>query len=293
MPWLGQAFDVLHAVRWPVLAADLLLVVLILLLLRRLEDSRTLRLVKGYVLLVVAAWLAQRLQVTVTAKLLEALVLISGFSLAVLLQGPLRRLLEQLGALLNLRARERSPVATDAVAVVVEAVARMSKSRCGGLVVWDMGNELQPEEFLNPGVNLDAALSVEILQTVFAGESPLHDGAVLLRGARVVAAKVILPLSSYQREPGRGRQRQPVEQRYGTRHLAALGITERFDSCFCVVVSEQSGTISFARKGRLERPITSSRLKELLLNAVRRTPATGESRRLKRQDQRKLPKPAD
>ena len=293
MPWLGQAFDVFHAVRWRLLTADLLLVALILLLLRRVEDSRNLRLVKGYVLLVVAAWLAQRLGITVTAKLLEAMVLISGFSLAVLLQGPLRRLLEQLGALLNLRSRQRNPIATDAVSVVVEAIARMSKSRCGGLIAWDMGNELQPEEFLNPGVHLDAALSVEVLQTIFTAESPLHDGAVLLRDARVVSAKVILPLSSYQREPGRGKQRQPAEQRYGTRHLAALGITERFDSCFCVVASEQTGTISFARRGRLERPITSSRLRELLLEAVKATPASGDRQQRKRQGQRKLLKPAD
>ena len=293
MPWLAQAFDFLYTSQWPAQAIDLLLVGLVLLLLRRVEDNRTLRLLRGYLLLVAAAWLAQRLQMTVTAKLLEAIVLISGFSLAVLLQGQLRRLLEQLGLLLDIRSRKRKPVANDTVSLVVDAVAQMSKSRCGSLIAWDMGNELQSEDFLNPGVRIDAAVSSEVLLTIFAATSPLHDGAVLLRNARVVAAKVILPLSSYQLEQGRGKPRQPAEQRYGTRHLAALGITERFDGCFCVVVSEQTGTISFARRGRLERPITSSRLKELLLQAMKPAPASGDRLRLKRQDKRKRLKPAD
>jgi DNA integrity scanning protein DisA with diadenylate cyclase activity len=83
-------------------------------------------------------------------------------------------------------------------------------------------------------------------------DTPLHDGAVLVKGNRILSAGVILPLS-----------RQGLN-RYGTRHLAALGITERFDRCLCIVVSEETGTLSMARQGRLERPLTSSRLQELL-----------------------------
>ena len=115
-----------------------------------------------------------------------------------------------------------------------------------------MGSDLRPEDFLNPGVLIDAQLSSELLLNLFASDTPLHDGAVLVKGNRIVSAGVILPLS-----------RQGIS-RYGTRHLAALGITERFDRCICVVVSEETGTLSLANQGRLERPITSSRLQDLL-----------------------------
>ena len=91
---------------------------------------------------------------------------------------------------------------------------------------------------------------------LFGADTPLHDGALLVRGNRILSAGVILPLS-----------RQGIT-RYGTRHLAALGITERFDRCLCIVVSEETGTLSLARQGKLERPITSSRLRELLTAAL-------------------------
>ena len=99
-------------------------------------------------------------------------------------------------------------------------------------------------------------LSVDLVLNLFAADTPLHDGALLVRGSRILSAGVILPLS-----------RQGIT-RYGTRHLAALGITERFDRCLCIVVSEETGTLSLARQGKLERPITSSRLRELLTAAL-------------------------
>ena len=119
-------------------------------------------------------------------------------------------------------------------------------------MVVDLGSDLRPEDFLYSGINIEAQLSTDLLINLFATDTPLHDGAVLVKGNRIISAGVILPLS-----------RQGIS-RYGTRHLAALGITERFDRCICVVVSEESGTLSLASQGRLERPITSSRLLDLL-----------------------------
>jgi len=94
----------------------------------------------------------------------------------------------------------------------------------------------------------------------------LHDGAVLVKGNKIISAGVILPLS-----------RQGIS-RYGTRHLAALGITERFDRCICIVVSEETGTLSLANQGKLERPITSSRLQELLVNLIGNQNSIGTSK---------------
>jgi len=129
-----------------------------------------------------------------------------------------------------------------------------------------LGSDLRPEDFLYAGTNIEAQLSTDLLINLFATDTPLHDGAVLVKGNKIISAGVILPLS-----------RQGIS-RYGTRHLAALGITERFDRCICIVVSEETGTLSLANQGKLERPITSSRLQELLVNLIGNQNSTGANK---------------
>lgn len=234
------------------------------LLLGRITEARTLWLLRGYLCLVALAWFVQRfVPLPLTSKLIDALVLACSLALAILWQGDLRRLMERLGTgriadLFGDRSREQ--IASGSVSLLTEAAGRLSQARRGALVVLDLGSDLRPEDFLNPGIQLDARLSVDLLLNLFAADTPLHDGAVLVRNNRVVAAGVILPLS-----------RQGLN-RYGTRHLAALGLTERHDQCLCVVVSEETGTLSLARQGRLERPITSSRLHDLLNAALASAP---------------------
>lgn len=227
-----------------------------ILVLGRVSETRTLWLLRGYLLLVACAWAVQRYaDLPLTAKLVDALVLACSLALAILWQGELRRLMELLGTArlaLLFGNRPQKQLLSGSVAVLSEAAGRLSQARRGALVVVDVGSDLRPEDFLNPGVVLDAQLSVDLLLNLFAADTPLHDGAVLVKANRIVAAGVILPLS-----------RQGLN-RYGTRHLAALGLTERFDRCLAIVVSEETGTLSLARQGRLERPITSSRLHDLL-----------------------------
>ena len=139
---------------------------------------------------------------------------------------------------------------------LVDAAGKLSQNRKGALIVVDLGSDLRPEDFLYSGIKIEAKLSTDLLINLFATDTPLHDGAVLVKGNKIISAGVILPLS-----------RQGIS-RYGTRHLAALGITERFDRCICIVVSEETGTLSLANQGKLERPITSSRLQELLIKLV-------------------------
>ncbi len=227
------------------------------LLFSRVNEPRTLWLLRGYLFLVSLAWFVQRFErLPLTSKLIDALVLACSLSLAILWQGELRRLMELLGTgrlvVLLGNAQKEFKATASTVAQLTEAAGRLSQSRRGALVVVDVGSDLRPEDFLYPGIPIDAQLSSELLLNLFASDTPLHDGAVLVKGNRIVSAGVILPLS-----------RQGIS-RYGTRHLAALGITERFDRCICVVVSEETGTLSLANQGRLERPITSSRLLDLL-----------------------------
>tara|TARA_Y100001968_G_scaffold161721_1_gene147924 strand:+ start:21527 stop:22429 length:903 start_codon:yes stop_codon:yes gene_type:complete len=227
------------------------------LLFSRVKESRTLWLLRGYLFLVSLAWFVQRYaNLPITSKLIDALVLACSLSLAILWQGELRRLMELLGtgrlAVLIGNPQKEFRAKANTVTQLTEAAGRLSQNRRGALVVIDMGSDLRPEDFLYPGVPIDAQLSTELVLNLFASDTPLHDGAVLIKGNKIISAGVILPLS-----------RQGIS-RYGTRHLAALGITERFDRCICVVVSEETGTLSLANQGRLERPITSSRLLELL-----------------------------
>ena len=230
------------------------------LVLGRVTEARTLWLLRGYLLLVALAWVVQRYaNLPLTSKLIDALVLACSLALAILWQGELRRLMEllgtgRLGVLFDSRSQDQ--LGSGSVAVLSEAAGRLSQARRGGLIVVDLGSDLRPEDFLNPGIGLDAKLSVDLLLNLFAADTPLHDGAVLVKANRIVAAGVILPLS-----------RQGIN-RYGTRHLAALGLTERFDQCLAIVVSEETGTLSLASQGRLERPITSSRLHDLLSQAL-------------------------
>jgi uncharacterized protein (TIGR00159 family) len=235
------------------------------LLLGRVSESRTLWLLRGYLFLVALAWFVQRYaNLPLTSKLVDALVLACSLALAILWQGELRRLMEllgtgRLGVLFADRSRDQ--LASGSVNVLTESAGLLSQARRGALIVLDLGSDLRPEDFLNPGIPLDAQLTVELLLNLFAVDTPLHDGAVLVQRNRIVSAGVILPLS-----------RQGLN-RYGTRHLAALGLTERHDRCLCIVVSEETGTLSLACQGRLERPITSSRLQDLLSDALASVPA--------------------
>ena len=228
-----------------------------ILLFSRVKELRTLWLLRGYLFLVSLAWFVQRFaNLPITSQLVDALVLACSLSLAILWQGELRRLMELLGtgrlAVLLGNPQKEFRANANTVTQLTEAAGRLSQIRRGALIVVDMGSDLRPEDFLYPGVSIDAVLSTELLLNLFASDTPLHDGAVLIKGNRIISAGVILPLS-----------RQGIS-RYGTRHLAALGITERFDRCICVVVSEETGTLSLSNQGRLERPITSSRLLDLL-----------------------------
>ena len=253
------------------------------LLFTRVNEQRTLWLLRGYLFLVALAWFVKRFfNLPLTSTLVDALVLACSLSLAILWQGELRRLMELLGTgrlavlLGNPQSKLRATAST--VAQLTDAAGRLSKSRRGALMVVDLGSDLRPEDFLNPGVTVDAQLSSKLLLNLFASDTPLHDGAVVLKGNRIISAGVILPLS-----------RQGIS-RYGTRHLAALGITERFDRCICVVVSDETGTLSLANQGKLERPITSSRLQDLLTELmaapVSSTSAkTGSSRSVKNASQ--------
>lgn len=134
--------------------------------------------------------------------------------------------------------------------IMVDACFSMSKSHTGALIV--ITNDLELNEQVNSGERLNAKISSSLLRTIFFKNSPLHDGAVIIRGNRIAAAGCILPLT--QKE---------IEKSMGLRHRAAIGITENSDAV-CIIVSEEKGTISFAKDGEIIRRLTKEKLITLL-----------------------------
>jgi uncharacterized protein (TIGR00159 family) len=185
------------------------------------------------------------------------LVVGAALAMSVVFQSEFRRFLEQLGRgqlLYSIGPKRRvSDPADRSIDRIVEAVKELSQQRIGALMILETNEMMDERDFAVPGVKLDAELSKELIQTIFQNTTLLHDGAVFIRGDRVVAAGVILPLSD-----------RTASRQLGTRHRAAMGITERTNNCVCIVVSEETGSISLAEAGILDRPLTSSKLKELL-----------------------------
>ncbi|XGV99179.1 MAG: diadenylate cyclase CdaA [Leptolyngbya sp. BL-A-14] len=220
-------------------------------------ERRTLWMVRGFIVLMLAAALSRRLDLTLLSFVLGNLVIGSAVAMAFILQSEFRRFLEQLGRgeLLQLfQSSRRTTLKSGSVTdEIVDAVKELSQNRIGALLILETGSPIDERDFSVPGVRLNAEVSKELIQTIFQTTTLLHDGAVLIRDNRLLAAGVILPLSE-----------RTASRQLGTRHRAAMGITERVENCVCVVVSEETGSISLAERGILNRPLTSSKLKELL-----------------------------
>lgn len=222
-----------------------------------IAERRTLWMVRGFIVLMLASAGSNFLNLNLLHFFLNNLVIGSAVAMAVILQSEVRRFLEQLGRgeLLKLLqpARRSSPKADSVVDEIVDAIKELSQNRTGALLIIEVGSPIDERDFSVPGVQLNAEISKELIQTIFQTDTLLHDGAMLIRGSRIIAAGVILPISE-----------RTASRQLGTRHRAAMGITERVENCLCIVVSEETGSISLAERGVLNRPLTSSRLKEML-----------------------------
>ncbi|MDA0266334.1 MAG: diadenylate cyclase CdaA [Cyanobacteria bacterium] len=244
---------------WLLPFLDVALVLLLLYtILVLIGERRTLWMVRGFIVLLLVATLSRRLGLELLGFVLDKLVIGAAVAMALMLQGEFRRLLEHIGQgqfrqLLTMPYPESPAPSSNIVDELVDAVKDLSQNRIGALIIVECEKPIDERHFSVPGVRLNAEVSKELLQTIFQTTTLLHDGAVLIRGKRVLAAGVILPISE-----------RSASRQLGTRHRAAMGITERVDRCLCIVVSEETGSISVAERGILHRPLTSSKLKSLL-----------------------------
>ncbi len=225
-------------------------------------ERRTLWMLRGFIFLMLAAGISHKLKLTFLSFVLEKLVLGSTVAMAIMFQPQFRRFLEQLGRgeIRQLfTSSGRSVTEPDSkVDTIVAAVKELSQNRTGALIVIETIGTMDEGVFSVPGVTLNGEISKELLQTIFQTSTLLHDGAVFIQGDRIAAAGVILPLS----------EEHTTSRQLGTRHRAAMGITERVANCLCIVVSEETGSISLASGGTLNRPLTSTKLKELLSERI-------------------------
>ncbi len=233
---------------------DILIVGLIVYwLLTLIQGTTAVMLVRGIVtLLLVGTVLANLFNLTVLGWLLRNSIPALIVSIPILFQPELRRALEQVGRAGGLLPH--APTLTNAghvIDVVAVAARRLAERRWGALIVLERETALG--EYAETGIRIDGALSVELLLNIFYPNSPLHDGAVIIHGDRVVAAGCVLPQSEAHASSGH----------YGTRHRAAIGITESTDAV-TVVVSEETGRITLANKGRLSAGLDEAKLRNVL-----------------------------
>ena len=225
-----------------------------------IRGTRAVQMLMGFLILMLGASLAQFLSLSALNRLLTALQAVWLVAIIVVFQPELRTAVARLGRNRWLRffvKPERSPVLEE----VVIAARELSRARVGALIA--LQREISLEEFVDTGTRINARATADLLRTIFTPYSPLHDGAVIIEGSRIVAASCILPLP-----------REFAEERsFGTRHRAAVGLTEETDAVV-VVVSEETGTISLAVGGKLEVGFTSDTLRERL-QALMSTAATG------------------
>jgi diadenylate cyclase len=236
----------------PSAVLDIAIVALVLYwLLTLIAGTSAATLVRGILILLTLGWvLSNVFNLTMLQFLLRNSIPALIFAIPVLFQPEIRRALEQLGrAGLIPRNTVVSPN-TRLAEMIARAAQQLAERRFGALLVIERSTPLG--EFASRGIHMDALLSPELLLNIFWPNSPLHDGAVIIRGDRVVAANVVLPLAQ-----------SPTVEHIGTRHRAAIGITEISDA-IAVVVSEETGTISLANAGRMVRNLGEARLQKVL-----------------------------
>jgi diadenylate cyclase len=257
---LDQLLDLVRSFAiQPVALLDIAITALLIYgLLSLIRGTRAVRLVIGVTVLYAIYVAAQLLGLTLLQQILQAGAVVGLLALVVVFQPELRRALERIGRVGSLSwvfdpgtRREYERVSRD----IAQAAGRFALDRVGALIVIERETGLQ--DSAETGVMVDAKLTPEMLQTLFAPRSPLHDGAAIIRHDRILAAAAVLPLS----------ETSTYRERFGTRHRAALGITEQTDAV-AVVVSEETGGISLVERGRIVRHLDEEQLRRLLVELL-------------------------
>jgi diadenylate cyclase len=241
----------------PRAAMDILIIALLIYyMLKLLRGTRAMQMLVAIMLLIILYEAARRAQFEMVEWLLDTLLPYVAIALIVLFQPEIRRALDRFGRNLSL-ARFSSTNPTSSFDDVVLAAGYFAQNRIGALIAFERDVGLRT--YIESGIPLDANLSYDLLLAIFRPGSPMHDGAVIVQGSRIASAACFLPLTL-----------NPLtSNQLGTRHRAAIGVTEESDSV-AVVVSEQTGAISLAVSGTIELGLSVDQLTDRLTDLFRR-----------------------
>lgn len=234
-----------------------LVFIIVYVVLKLLRGTRAVPTVVGMVLLGLLYWLAVAQELTTLETVLRSTVPYIGFAIVILFQSEIRQALIYFGNRLRfpILRRQRGSLGETIYDEIVLAVTTLASEKTGALIVIERDVGLR--NFIDAGVQLDSKLSYDLLVTIFNPSTPLHDGAVIVQRERLAAASVFLPLT---KNPG-------ISRELGTRHRAAIGVTEGSDA-ISVVVSEETGLITFVENGAMKRNLDTTQLRSLLLGAM-------------------------
>lgn len=223
-----------------------------------IRSTSAARVARSIMLLLVATWLTDVVHMYTLNWILTRFIEVGIIAIVIVFQPELRRALERFGGRTMLRFADplsNRSVEQNAISATVTACEIMAKERVGVLLVFERRTSL--EEYFKTGTLIDAKVTDQLLRNLFFKNSPLHDGAVIIRHGRVAAAGCVLPLS----------ENTHLSSDLGTRHRAGIGMSEASDAVV-VIVSEETGTISVASGGMLKRHLAPQTLEKLLTNEL-------------------------
>jgi diadenylate cyclase len=239
---------------WDIL--DILAVsVLIYEALKLIRGTRAVQMAAGSLLVVALFYVSQLLPLQTLNWLIRNALVYVAFAAIVIFQSDIRRALAHFGQAPFFRYFTRQQATDETIEEVVVAATMLSEKKVGAIIALE--REIGLRNYIESGIPLDATLTYDLLLTIFKPGSPLHDGAVILQEGRVAAAACFLPLTVNPR----------LSRELGTRHRAAIGLTEENDAV-AVVVSEETGTISVALDGQIERGLTADALRDRLRRLI-------------------------
>ena len=222
-----------------------------------IKETRAEQLLKGIILIIFLIPISSILNLTMLNWLLTKTITIGVLSIVIIFQPEIRRVLEQLGrtSFLDKTFMEDDEKLEKTVNEIAAATENLSRGKTGALMIIEQQTGLQ--DIANTGIKLDAEISAALLENIFVTNTPLHDGATIIRNDRILSAGCILPLTSSR----------DINKKLGTRHRAAIGMSESSDA-IVIIVSEETGTISLAVNGALTRNYDGAKLKVILKRII-------------------------
>lgn len=268
MDALKEALDKIPYIGFPNIGIrdiiDILVVAYLLyIVLAWIKDTRTWALFKGVVIILGVASIAYVFQLHTLWWVVSNTITVGAIALLVVFQPELRRALEQIGrgklfeSILSNVGEHEDGLSNEAIEGIAKACMHMSKYKTGALIVLEQETQLGDVE--RTGIKIDAVISSQLLINIFEKNTPLHDGAVIIKNNRVSAATCFLPLSDSME----------ISKDLGTRHRAAIGISEGTDA-LVLVVSEENGIISCVRNGKIKRGLDAELIKKILISTKKK-----------------------